>query len=450
LIEASRIHIRARRDAIGGRYVLYWMQRAQRTRFNHALEYAVHHANQLGLPVVVGFGLMDDYPEANERHYAFMLEGLREVERELRARGIAFVVRHGRPDRAIVPLAAEAALLVCDRGYLRHEKAWRAAVTAAAPCSVAEIETDVVVPVASASEKAESAARTLRPKIGRLLDAFLHPLAAAEVGHRSLALGIAGDFDVRDVDATLARLRLDRGVSRVRAFHGGASEAARRLDDFLTARLAGYGEKRSEPASGATSMLSPYLHFGQISPLDIALRIRAVGGSDAAVFLEELVVRRELAINFVEFTADYDSYASLPSWARRTLAAHARDERPVLYDRTSLEAAATADPYWNAATKEMIVTGYMHNSMRMYWGKKILEWSADPEAAFATALALNNRYLLDGRDANSFAGVGWVFGLHDRPWFERPIFGTVRYMNARGLERKLDVAAYVAKVAALS
>jgi deoxyribodipyrimidine photo-lyase len=450
LIQASRIHYRRHGEAAGGRYVLYWMQRAQRANFNHALEHAVDRANRLALPVVVGFGLMDDYPEANERHYAFMLEGLSEVAQSLRERGIAFVLRHGHPAATMSALAEDAALLVCDRGYLRHEKAWRESVAAAVRCPVVEIETDVVVPVESASAKAESAARTLRPKIGRLLDEYLHPLEPAVPRHPSPELCLASDLDIRDVDGTLRRLRLDRSVGRVCAFRGGAAEAKRRLDAFIAEHLVGYVENRGEPAAGATSMMSPYLHFGQISPLDIALRIRALGVGDAHVYLEELIVRRELAVNFVNFTPAYDSFASLPSWARKTLAAHARDERPVRHDAATLEAMATGDVYWNAATKEMVTTGYMHNHMRMYWGKKILEWSARPEDGYATALALNNKYLLDGRDANSFAGIGWVFGLHDRPWFDRPIFGTVRYMNARGLERKFDIAAYVAKVARLS
>ncbi|MDF2780746.1 MAG: photolyase FAD-binding protein, partial [Geminicoccaceae bacterium] len=205
----------------------------------------------------------------------------------------------------------------------------------------------------------------------------------------------------------------------------------------------------SEPGAYRCSQLSPYLHFGQISPVEIALRVRAAGSGgerDRASYLEELIVRRELSMNFVEFNASYDRYDALPDWAKATLRAHQDDRREHVYSRRQLEAAGTHDPYWNAAMAEMARTGYMHNTMRMYWAKKILEWSSTPEDAFATTLHLNNTYFLDGRDANSYANVAWSFGLHDRPWPERAVFGKVRYMNARGLERKFDMRSYLAAV----
>jgi deoxyribodipyrimidine photo-lyase len=448
MIDDKRVRRRDDRGIGAGRYVLYWMQRAQRVRLNHALDYAISVANQRALPVVVGFALVDDYPEANERHYAFMLEGLREVAEDLARRGIAFVLRHGAPERVIGNLAADAALLVCDRGYLRPEKAWREAVVARCACPVVEVETDAVVPVDTVSGKAEVAARTIRPRIMRQLDLYLRPEAPEAPRHESLGSAPEGDVEPRDVATTLARLRLDRSVGRIAHITGGASEARRRLDAFIAQHLARYAEGRSEPAGGIPSRLSPYLHFGQISPIEIALAIRdaGAGSENARVFIEELVVRRELALNYVNFTPDYDRYAALPGWARQTLAAHARDKRPMLYEPGDLTNAATEDPYWNAAMTEMTLTGYMHNTMRMYWGKKILEWTRDPEEAHRRVLAFNNRYFLDGRDASSFANVGWIFGLHDRPWPERPVFGTVRSMTARGLERKFDIAAYVSSV----
>jgi len=192
-------------------------------------------------------------------------------------------------------------------------------------------------------------------------------------------------------------------------------------------------------------MLSPYLHFGQISPVEIALAVRAARApaADRDSYLEELIVRRELAVNFVLSNECYDRFESLPGWAQRTLALHARDARAHTYDFEQLAAARTHDAYWNAAMQEMRLTGFMHNYMRMYWGKKVLEWSPTPQEGHATLLRLNNSYFLDGRDASSYANVGWVFGLHDRPWPERPIFGNVRYMNAAGLKRKTDIEAYV-------
>jgi deoxyribodipyrimidine photo-lyase len=415
------------------------MQRAQRTRSNHALEYAIWLANDAGgLPVIVGFGLMDDYPEANERHYAFMLEGLRDVARNLRQRGIAFVVRRGSPPEAALRLSQDAAFAVCDGGYLRHERAWRDTFAERAPCSVVEVETDVAVPVDFVSRKREVGARSLRPKLHRAMDEFLWTVPPGTVRAN---LSVASDVDVEEVDRVLAALRIDRTVRRVSAFHGGEEQAAQRLDRFVTVKLARYRETRGEPAARSTSTLSPYLHFGQISPVEIMWAVRAAGGG--AKFIEEVIVRRELAFNFVRHEPNYDSYAALPDWAKATLEKHAGDKRPTRYTPRQLEAAETHDRYWNAAMREMRSTGYMHNTMRMYWGKKILEWSASPRAAYRTTLHLNNKWLLDGRDPNSFANVGWIFGLHDRPWPERPIFGTVRYMAASGLERKFDIDAYV-------
>jgi deoxyribodipyrimidine photo-lyase len=429
-----------------GSYVLYWMQQAQRVGANHALGLAIELANARGLPVVVAFGLMDDYPEANRRHYAFMLEGLAEVAVELRERSIRFVLRHGEPPRVALALAKEAAILVCDRGYLRHQVAWRRKVADEAGCRVVEVESDVVVPVETASDKAEYGARTIRPKIQRLRDDFLVGFTPEAVEHGSLDLDLESDFEALDPEAMLDRLKLGRSVDRVSRFKGGAGPARERLAAFIEEKLDGYADGRNEPVARQCSELSPYLHFGQISPLDLALAAREAEGVDAedrSGFLEELIVRRELSMNFVAFTQDYDSYAMLPGWARKTLGEHKRDKREHLYDEAALAAGGTHDPYWNAAMREMRVSGYMHNYMRMYWGKKIIEWSKTPEDAFATTLALNNRWFLDGRDPASFANVGWLFGLHDRAWTERPVFGKIRYMNDRGLKRKFDIDAYV-------
>jgi deoxyribodipyrimidine photo-lyase len=292
---------------------------------------------------------------------------------------------------------------------------------------------DVVVPADEASDKAEHAARTLRPKIERRRDGYLRPLRAAKPVKSSLPLRVKGDFDPARPDAALRRLRVDRGIGRVRRFRGGTSEARRHLARFLRRDLPGYADARNDPASPSASRLSPYLHFGQISPVEVARKARGAKGAnkrDRAAFLEELVVRRELAVNFVMFEKRYDSFRCLPDWARKTLSKHARDDRPQRYTAKQLERAATHDRYWNAAMNEMRKTGYMHNYMRMYWGKKILEWCRTPEYAYRTALDLNNRYFLDGRDPASYANVAWIFGK-------------VRYMSAEGLERKFGVDAYV-------
>jgi deoxyribodipyrimidine photo-lyase len=448
----ARIHKLNQRPPGKGRYVLYWMQASQRAEFNPALEYAIRRADEINRGVVVGFGLFAAFPDANARHLAFMLEGLAEAEDNLRRRGIRFVVRAGRPDEVALGLAGDAAMVVCDRGYLRHQRQWRRHVADRARCPVVQVEGDVVVPVETASGKAEHAARTLRPKIHRCWSDFLHEIAAGEPSKPTLRLRFANELDPSDPAALLRTLEVDREVAPVARFRGGTREARRRLGHFLRYTLEGYASGRSEPAQAHVSKLSPYLHFGQISPVEIALKARAArsaGEADRASFLEELIVRRELACNFVQFTDDYDDYTCLPGWARQTLAAHADDRRPQRYGRARLEAGRTDDRYWNAAMQEMRETGYMHNTMRMYWGKRIIAWSPTPERAWRTALHLNNRYFLDGRDPNSYANVGWLFGLHDRPWPEREVFGKVRTMTTGGLDRKYDMARYVERVGEL-
>jgi deoxyribodipyrimidine photo-lyase len=448
-IHPARIQRLNDRGPAPGRYVLYWMQQSQRARFNHALEYAVAAANQRRQPLLVGFGLMDDYPGANLRHYRFLLEGLRETQGALRDQGIRMTVARGRPDSVALELAREASLVVCDRGYLRQQKLWRQRVADAFDGEVVQVESDAVVPVAVASPKAETAARTLRPRIHRHLDEYLVHLRSSPVARDSLGLSPDVDgVDLDDLDAPLSPMKLDQSVPPVACFRGGARAAEAQLRAFLRRRLDGYAEQRGQPELEHVSHLSPYLHLGQISPLQVALRVRdaEAPATDREALLEELIVRRELAFNFVHYTGGYDEYDALPAWARATLEEHRDDPRPHLYSRGQLEAAETHDPYWNAAMREMKHTGYMHNHMRMYWGKKILEWSRSPELAYRVALELNNRYFLDGRDPASYANVGWIFGLHDRPWPGRAVYGTVRSMSAAGLERKADMAAYVARV----
>jgi len=449
VVESERIQALNDKEPRTGQYVLYWMQQSQRAHFNPALEYAIREANRRDLPVLVAFGLMDDYPEANARHYAFMLEGLREVARDLHERNIKFVVGKGSPETVALKLASRAGLVVCDRGYLRHQKEWRSRLAREADRAVVQVEGDVVVPLEAASDKEEIGARTLRPKLHRVWDAYLNSLPAGRVKRKGRSLRITGDYDAGDPEGTLARLRVDRSVTPVSRFKGGTSEARRRLELFLRTGLAGYGTSRNEPADWQCSLLSPYLHFGQISPVEVALAVRRSRRgkkADRDSFLEELIVRRELSMNFVRFNSKYDSYGCLPGWARKSLDQHRRDTRSPVYTRRQLESAATHDPYWNAAMREMVETGFMHNYMRMYWGKKILEWSKTPQTAYRRALYLNNKYFLDGRDANSYAGVAWCFGLHDRGWTERQVFGKVRYMNDRGLERKFDMERYIVEV----
>jgi deoxyribodipyrimidine photo-lyase len=448
-VEAERIRELNSAPESRGDYVLYWMQQSQRASQNPALEYAIAAANRLGLPVLVIFALTEKTCFANDRHYTFMLEGLAETAGQLRRRGIGFVIRRGSPPRIVAQLVGRAALVVCDHGYLQRQKSWRAQIAARAGRRVVSVEGDVVVPVEAVSRKIEFGARTLRGKLQPLRARFQARLTERRPRVDARRLEFGSDVDLSDVAAVVRRLRIDHGVRPTADFRGGSAEARKRLRLFIARRLRGYQARRPSLVEEQVSRLSPYLHFGQISAVEVALAASGARAPsvDRESFLEELIVRRELAANFVNASPGYSRYECLPEWARRTLERHRSDRREHVYDYADLSSARTHDPYWNAAMTETRHRGFLHNYLRMYWGKKVLEWSASPQEGYAMLLRLNNTYFLDGRDPNSFANVGWVFGLHDRPWPERPVFGTVRYMNAAGLRRKTDIEAYVRAVA---
>ncbi len=304
-IQAGRIRILKDVAPREGAYVLYLMQQGMRSRDNPALEYAVEEANRLGLPVVAGFGLLDGgahFPEANARHYAFLLQGLADAKAGLERRGIAFVLRRATPAKAALALGKHAATLVLDRGYLTIQKDWYAEIEKTFDGRLVQVEGDVVVPVEVASPKHEFAARTLRPKLHKTWEPYLAPLRARKVKHPADDLDLTSDIDVSDPEAALAAMTLDRAVPPVRRFRGGETEAYRRLEAYLAGPFAEYGTVRNRPEAGAASHLSPYLHFGQISPVAAALKVQAAktgGPEDRAAFLEELIVRRELAMNHV-------------------------------------------------------------------------------------------------------------------------------------------------------
>ncbi|ABZ84419.1 deoxyribodipyrimidine photolyase [Heliomicrobium modesticaldum Ice1] len=483
MIQRERIQVLNAGSAQAGRYVLYWMQASQRAEYNHALEYAIGEANKLGLPVLVFFGLTGGVPGANARHYRFLLEGLCDVREALQRRGIAMIIRRIPPVEGVVALARRAALVVTDRGYLRYQRQWREAAAARIDCPFIQVESDVIVPVETASPKEEYGAATFRPKIKRLLDTFLVPLEERDTDcpapdvEALLDEALPGEPVFADsatpLSSIVTALSVDASISPARGWRGGSKEAHRRLDDFLGKKLFRYHEDKKDPSLDGLSELSPFLHFGQISPLEVALKARQAVATDLsldgtglsldgtgpspvgvgpspnpglAAFLEELIVRRELAMNFAYYNPAYDQFAALPAWAQATLHSHRLDSREFNYTKAELENACTHDRYWNAAQTELVLRGKMHGYMRMYWGKKILEWTADPERAYRIAVELNDTYALDGRDPNGYTGIAWCFGKHDRPWGERAIFGKVRYMNAAGLRRKFDIEAYVRKV----
>jgi deoxyribodipyrimidine photo-lyase len=415
MVQPERIKPLNRQPVLDGKYVVYWMQQSQRAEYNHALEHAVERANALDKPLIVYFGITDRFPEANERHYSFMLQGLQETQDALARRNIQLVIRHEAPREGVLKLTPQACLLVADRGYLKVQREWRQHAATRAPCLMEEIESDVIVPVEVASNKEEYAAATIRRKIHRHLDDFLVPLRQTAVKRSSLRMTFA-QFGIGNLDRALRRLKINRDVPGVAEFTGGTARAKRLLEDFIREKLSRFAAQRNDPARDVLSLMSPYLHFGQISPLYIALQVLAANRPGKHVYLEELIVRRELSMNFVYYNANYATFEGLPAWARATLRVHQKDPRTYLYRPEELEHARTHDPYWNAAQQEMVRYGKMHGYMRMYWGKKIIEWTRDPEEAFEICLHLNNKYELDGRDANGYTGVAWCFGKHDRAW----------------------------------
>ena len=442
-VQDERVKALNERQSRSGDFVLYWMQASQRTELNHALEYAAQHANSLKQPLVVVFCLTQ-YPDAAASHYTFMLQGLQEVGQSLQRRKASLVVRKGRPHKIVTDMGTGASLVVTDRDYQRLQRQWRRQVAEALECPLVQVESNVVVPVETASQKEQYSAGTIRPRIHKHLDDFLQDLPRVRIRESSQVRDY-DSIDLSDISAILRDLRV-KSEERQLAFKGGTASARRLFTQFLRTKIDGYGDLRNDPSLDYLSQMSPYLHFGQISPIHLAVAAQESGSPGAESYVEELVVRRELAMSFVYYNEHYDSIKSLPNWALTTLEEHAGDPREYVYTRRELEAAKTHDVYWNAAQQEMVHTGKMHGYMRMYWGKKILEWSKSPSEAYNTALYLNNKHELDGRDPNGFAGVAWCFGKHDRAWSERPVFGKVRYMNDRGLERKFNIQAYVSKV----
>lgn len=432
-----------------GRTVVYWMQRAMRIEDNPALEVAIAAGNLLGLPVVVYFGVIANYPNANLRHYHFMAQGLRDVAADAAERGLGFVLRRA-PNHSIQALLeeTEAALLVGDENPCREPERWRQVLARRLRIPFWTVDADVVVP-SCVFGKSFYLLHHFRPHLEREMPRFLvrttplEPLCAWTPDRPPASESLDGDI-------TAGFTRLDRSVQPVDTFTGGTHAARRRLAAFVRDGLTNYDRDRNHPEMAGTSQLSPYLHFGQISPLTIALAVRdaervgKAGPETTKRFFEQVIAWRELSVLFVRHTPDYDNWNCAAPWARQTLTEHAGDPRPYRYALSQLERGETHDELWNAAQRQMVVTGWMHNYMRMYWAKKILAWAPDPERAFAWAVALNDRYQLDGRDPNGYGGIAWAMvGRHDRPWFNRPIFGTIRPMGGVSFAKKFDAKAYI-------
>lgn len=426
--------------------VVYWMSREQRLKDNWALLYAAERAHARNVPLLVLFALSNTFPEATMRSYGFLLKGLEELSLAAKEKGIPFFLEEGDPCKT-VPVFLErvhAGEVVCDMNPLRVPRGWRVSVAKKISIPLVEVDAHNIVPVWRASEKLEFAARTIRPKIHRLLPEYL-------VAYPPLRLPKAvwtKSIPAIHWNKVRERLDVDRSVPEVDGYASGETAAHAALKDFLKHRLAGYAIARNNPNNDGQSNLSPYLHFGQLSPQRVALEVKSSGAptADCDVFLEELIVRRELSDNYCFYNSSYDSFEGFPAWAKKTLMEHTDDPREYTYTKKQFEEGKTHDPLWNAAQSEMVQTGKMHGYVRMYWAKKILEWSKSPEEAMKIAVYLNDRYELDGRDPNGYVGCAWsIGGVHDRPWFNRAVFGSIRFMSEGGMRKKFDVAAYTAK-----
>lgn len=433
----------------GGGPVLYWMSRDQRVKDNWALLYAQERALHLGRPLLVAFCLTPAFLGAASRQYDFMLRGLVEVEGNLARKNVPFIVLEGDPGEEIPRVAswADAAGIITDFDPLRIKRAWKRAAAGRTGIPILEVDAHNIIPAWVASDKQEYAARTFRPKVHRLLPEYLEDIPALKK-HSHTWGKMAAAPDWKRLRRTLPGPAHPPPVTVPAP---GEKAAAAALRAFVRRKLGAYDRNRNDPAKKGQSGLSPYLHFGQLSAQRAALAVRNSEADSASkeAFLEELIVRRELADNFCLYQERYDSVAGFPDWARRTLRAHRRDRRSYIYDLTTLEKAKTHDPLWNAAQTQMVREGTMHGYLRMYWGKQALAWSRSPEEAMAAAIELNDRYQLDGRDPNGYTGIAWcVGGVHDRPWPERPVFGTVRTMTFEGCRRKFDVQAYIDRIEA--
>ena len=421
---------------------IYWMQRDQRVHDNWALLYAQNFAIEKKVPLYVLFNLLPSFLEATIRQYDFMLKGLEDVHKELQRLNIPFFLLSGNPGEEVCSFVEEtnASILITDFNPLKIVRRWKKSVADKIDIPFYEVDAHNIVPCTVVSNKIEFGAYTIRPKIHRLLPEFLDDFPSIkkmrssetqkEINWNKIRKSLNINFEVKKVDWLLPC----------------ANEANKVFKNFIHKKFRTYSERRNDPTANISSNLSPYLHFGQIAPQRVAIMINALSmNSDSQKsFLDELIIRRELSDNFCYYNKNYDSFKGFPNWAKASLNKHRKDKREFIYSKREFEKANTHDELWNAAQTEMVNKGKMHGYMRMYWAKKILEWSSSPEEAMQTAIYLNDKYELDGRDPNGYAGIAWsIGGVHDRAWFERPVFGKIRYMNYSGCIKKFDVKKYI-------
>ena len=432
-------------------YVLYWMQMYKRAHDNHALNFAIEKANELDLPLVVYEGLKYYYPWASDRLHTFILEGVEEKRTAFDKLGATYCFYlqkdENSPKQTVKTIANDAALVVTDDFPCfiipKHNKV----ISEKAEVAVYAVDSNGIIPM-SRFEKEEYAAYTIRPKINRILDDYLVPFKKVKLRNRNTTIEIdCPDTEVtaENISSLVSECQIDHSVPASDVYRGGTKSGRARLKKFVKDILPDYDVTRNKPELDGSSRLSSYLHFGFLSALEVALAVKdsSAPNDSKEAYLEELIVRRELSYNFTRFNENYDSLKALPNWVQETMRDHVNDERTYLYSLEQLENSETHDELWNAAQREIVKTGEMHNYVRMLWGKNVIAWTKDYEEAFTVLEHLNNKYCLDGRNPNSYAGILWCFGKHDRPWMERPVFGKMRYMTSNSTGKKFNSKKYI-------
>lgn len=424
--------------------VVYWMQRDQRVNDNWALVFAYQKAKEKQLPLIVMFNIVPEFLDAAERQYSFMINGLKQVEKKLSELNIGFKLLFGNPAVTIPEFVKESncSVLITDFNPLKITRKWKKEVHAKIKVPFYDVDAHNIVPCFVASDKQEFAAYTFRPKIHRLLPDFLDEFP-------QIKKIPANDFSNFKNDWENLIVNADRSVPEIDWILPGEDAAFEILNNFIENKLKFYADKKNDPNEDVLSNLSVHLHFGHISAQRVVLEIigRTEHSKSRESFLEELIVRRELSDNFCYYNKKYDSFDGFPEWAKKTLNEHRKDKREYIYSLKEFEEGRTHDSLWNAAQYDLIKRGKMHSYLRMYWAKKILEWTETPEDALKYAIYLNDKYELDGRDPNGYTGIAWsIGGVHDRAWNERAVFGKIRYMNYAGCKRKFDVSKYTINV----
>lgn len=464
-----------------GEFILYWMQINRRFHYNFAMEYAVSWANKLNRPLIILESLVSDYPWASDRFHAFFMEGMQEHRQDTVAGKVIYYPyleeKTGESFRLTEALAQKACLLVTDEFpvFIMRQRNRRLPTIWEIPyCTV---DSNGLIPLGLTKKAPYSAYQFRRIMQQHFVEAFTNPpkenplknlknpISKPDLREFQSNWPDAGErlFNIKDF---ISQLNIDHEVKALNI--GGTRKAAlSKLKHFVNQKLKYYADKRNDPDYDATSNLSPWLHFGLISEYEIVKMVLAqqpagwdIGqivnqnGKNAGFFggyeyiekyLDELITWRETGFHYCHHTPDFNKFESLPRWALQTLEEHSDDAREYIYSLNEFEKASTHDPVWNAAQRQLVREGYIHNYLRMIWGKKIFEWTSHPEEALEIMIHLNNKYAIDGRDPNSYTGIFWVLGRFDRPWFERPVFGKIRYMSSESAGKKVKMNEYLKK-----